>query len=87
MRPLCTVVLIGLAAGCGGASAAPAKEFNGEQAYQYVARQVAFGPRIPGTPGHAAEARWLDSLARATADTVVLQQWWHHTAARRLASR
>ncbi len=74
-----TVIVIGVAAGCGGVSAAPAKEFNGQQAYQYAATQVAFGPRIPGTPGHAAEERWLDSLARARADTVVLQQWWHHT--------
>ncbi len=78
MRPVYFILMMGLTVGCGGASAAPVKEFNGQQAYQYAATQLAFGPRIPGTPGHAAEARWLDSLARARADTVVLQQWWHH---------
>jgi hypothetical protein len=41
--------------------------FDGEAAYQLVTQQVDFGPRIPGTPGHAAQAAWmtahLDSLA------------------------
>lgn len=33
--------------------------FNSDSAYQFVADQVAFGPRVPGTPAHAACAVWL----------------------------
>jgi hypothetical protein len=46
-----------------------------------VETQVAFGPRIPGTPGHAAEAAWLDSLLQPMADTLLVQRWTHVTAA------
>ncbi|MDR2120428.1 MAG: M28 family peptidase [Tannerella sp.] len=34
-------------------------EFNRDSAYAYVARQVAFGPRVPNTPAHKACALWL----------------------------
>jgi Zn-dependent M28 family amino/carboxypeptidase len=36
--------------------------FDGEAALALVREQVAFGPRIPGTPGHAAQRSWM--LAR-----------------------
>ena len=75
------ITLTTLAAACGaGQGPVPAREFNGKQALDYVSRQVAFGPRVPGTPGHAAMAAWLDSMARARADSVTLQRWWHRTA-------
>jgi hypothetical protein len=69
-----------LLAACGASGPPPVREFDGKQALQYVVQQVAFGPRVPGQPGHAAMARWLDSMARARADSVTLQKWWHHTA-------
>ncbi len=65
--------------GCAGGQAAPPKEFNGQQALGYVSAQLAFGPRIPNTPPHEAMLRWLDSMSRARADTVVLQRWKHRT--------
>lgn len=41
--------------------------FDGEVAMELVQRQVAFGPRVPGTDGHARQLAWmlarLDSLA------------------------
>jgi len=41
--------------------------FDGDRAFTSVERQVAFGPRVPGTDGHAAQLAWmlntLDSLA------------------------
>lgn len=48
--------------------------FDGEAAMELVRRQVAFGPRVPGTPGHDAQRAWmlarLDSVgAPATVDT------------------
>ncbi|HEY4102200.1 MAG TPA: M28 family peptidase [Gemmatimonadales bacterium] len=65
--------------GC-GAGSPPAKEFNGKAALEYLTTQVAFGPRIPGKPGHAAMLTWLDSMARVRAESVTVQRWWHHTA-------
>lgn len=73
--------LLLLASACGGTAPPPAREFDGLRAMSRVSEQMAFGPRIPGTPAHAAMAAWLDSLARAAADTVVVQRWNHITTA------
>ncbi len=49
----------------------PAPLFDADSAYGFVARQVAFGPRVPGTPAHKACADWLvATLKRFGADTV-----------------
>jgi glutaminyl-peptide cyclotransferase len=53
--------------------------FDGERALGYVREQLAFGPRVPGTAGHRAAGDWLERLARARADTVIVQQWTHTT--------
>jgi len=50
--------------------------FDGSAAMELVRRQVDFGPRVPGTDGHAAQLAWmlarLDSLAPiVVADTFV----------------
>ncbi|HTS89792.1 MAG TPA: M28 family peptidase [Gemmatimonadales bacterium] len=58
----------------------PPREFDGQQAFGYLQQEVAFGYRIPGTPGHAREAAWLDSLLRLRADSLVVQSWKHVTA-------
>ncbi len=56
------------------------RTFDGEAALGYARAQMEFGPRIPGTEGHARMALWLDSLLRARADTVIVQAWDHVTA-------
>jgi len=66
-----------LLAACGDRG--PTRPFDGAAAMRAVETQVAFGPRVPGTPGHAAEAAWLDSLLRPLADTLVVQAWTHVT--------
>ena len=33
--------------------------FNADSAYAFVAKQVAFGPRVPGSKGHAACGDWM----------------------------
>lgn len=68
-----------LAAAC-GETAAPSRAFDAEAALGYAARQVEFGPRVPGTDGHRQMAAWLDSLLRTRADTVVAQRWEHVSA-------
>jgi Zn-dependent M28 family amino/carboxypeptidase len=39
----------------------PVPRFNADSAYSYIQKQVDFGPRIPGTPEHAACAVWMES--------------------------
>jgi hypothetical protein len=52
-------------------------EFNGRTALTYIERQMSFGPRIPGKPGHQQEADWLLAELRARADTVIVQDITH----------
>lgn len=51
-----------------------APEFNADSAYAYVQKQVDFGPRVPGTPGHAACRDWLVSTLEGFADRVLKQE-------------
>jgi glutaminyl-peptide cyclotransferase len=48
--------------------------FNADTAYDYVAKQVAFGPRVPGTKQHRDCAAWLESVLKANCDTVYRQE-------------
>jgi hypothetical protein len=84
------LLAVGALAACGGsepadsAEARPlplaAREFNGEAAMGYVRRQMAFGPRVPGTAAHRAAGDWLVAELRQRADTVIVQAWTHTTA-------
>lgn len=48
--------------------------FDADSAYSYVARQTAFGPRVPNTTAHDECGRWLAAeLRRHGADTVITQ--------------
>jgi glutaminyl-peptide cyclotransferase len=55
--------------------------FDGASAFQLLERQVAFGPRVPGSPGHAAQLQWMREHLREHADTVIEQPFTHTTAA------
>jgi hypothetical protein len=59
----------------GGSGAKGNREFNGQTAFKYVEQQMAFGPRIPNTPGHEKTGDWLLSTLRARADTVGVQDF------------
>lgn len=74
-RPLGLLVLLLLAVGCDRQPKAPPREFDGAAAMRNVVTQVGFGPRVPGMPGHATMATWLDSAAHATGDSVFIQDW------------
>ena len=48
--------------------------FNADSAYQYIADQVAFGARVPGTPAHDATRDYIISRLRPLADTLIVQK-------------
>ncbi|MBL8011987.1 MAG: M28 family peptidase [Flavobacteriales bacterium] len=52
----------------------PAPPFDADSAYAFVAKQVAFGPRVPGTPSHAACADWIVARLKASGATVTEQR-------------
>jgi hypothetical protein len=45
--------------------------FDGARALELVRHQVAFGPRVPGLPGHAEQLAWMRDTLGALADDVV----------------
>lgn len=47
--------------------------FSADSAFSFVAAQVAFGPRVPGTDSHIACANWLTEKMMVYADTVIRQ--------------
>lgn len=51
----------------------PVPLFNGDSAYAFVAKQVAFGPRVPGTPQHRACGDWLVAKLKSYGATVIEQ--------------
>lgn len=51
--------------------------FSADSAFELVKRQVGFGPRAPGLPGHAEQLGWMTELLRQRADTVILQSFTH----------
>ena len=53
--------------------------FNADTAHSYIVKQVAFGPRVPNTPGHAAQLAWMTEFLKARADTVVVSRFTHRT--------
>lgn len=79
MRPLLSLVSV-LAACQPAVSYEYQREFDGQAALGYVARQMEFGHRIPGTEPHAAMATWLEEHLRGVADEVVVQRWTHTAA-------
>jgi hypothetical protein len=50
-------------------------EFDAASAYGFVKKQVEFGPRVPGTPAHAACADWLVKTLRQWTPDVVVQEF------------
>ncbi len=51
--------------------------FDGNAALELVRTQVDFGPRVPGTEGHAAQLAWMLELLREHADTVFTDAFTH----------
>ncbi len=47
--------------------------FDADSAYAYVAKQVAFGPRLPGSSAQTKCAAWMESMLKKVCDTVYKQ--------------
>ncbi len=61
----------------GGQSARTSNEFNADSAMSYIRQQLAFGPRVPGTPQAVKTGDWIVAHLHKTADTVLEQRWTH----------
>ena len=55
--------------------------FDGEAALALVREQVAFGPRVPGSEGHARQLAWMVSRLDTLAAEVAVDTFTHRTAA------
>ena len=56
------------------ATAAPAVNFSGDNAYKLVKTQCDFGPRVPGTPAHSKCAEWLEQQLQQSCDSTIVQE-------------
>ena len=50
-------------------------EFNADSAYQYVYKQVEFGPRVPDTKEHSLCSQYLYNKLKSYADTALIQSF------------
>jgi Zn-dependent M28 family amino/carboxypeptidase len=50
-------------------------DFNADSAYNYVAKQLSFGPRVPGSEAHKACALWMEKTLREFTDEVKIQNF------------
>lgn len=73
------VWLLGLTA-CGSHERPHHEEFDSARAFGYLEAQLKFGPRIPNTPAHDSCGDWILAHLRATADTVIVQEFTVVTA-------
>lgn len=91
MRALFTIALVA-ALGCSqdganrdaaaATTAQPAPQvampdFNADSAHSLLRRQVAFGPRVPGTKPHADQLAWMREYLKARADSITIQPIAH----------
>ena len=61
----------------GSGTVKPKTAFDANAAMRYTAAQVAFGPRVPGTPGATKAGDWIVAQMKLRADTVIEQKWTH----------
>ena len=74
------VIATPLTLGCDAAFSQRARtDFDAKAALRYAQAQVAFGPRVPGTPAAKKAGDWIIDQMRQRADTVIVQSWTHIT--------
>jgi hypothetical protein len=82
MRPflIALAVSIPLGTACDALPQRAKTPFKAADALAYTRAQVAFGPRVPGTPAAREAGDWIIDEMRKRADTVIVQEWKHVTA-------
>ncbi|MDT8393020.1 MAG: M28 family peptidase [Bacteroidales bacterium] len=50
-------------------------DFNADSAYAFIARQLSFGPRVPGSDAHSECALWLENKMKTYTNTVEVQSF------------
>lgn len=67
----------------------PANPFNGERAYQDIAAQLAFGPRVPGSTAHAQVISYIQQELEKAGWNVQIQatEWLGFTVQNIIATR
>lgn len=61
------------------AVASKAPKLSADSAFALLKAQVAFGPRVPGTEGHARQLQWMVQYLGSRADTLVQQSFTYTT--------
>lgn len=79
MFTLCGAIGLALVGACDKLPSRPKTAFNADSAFSYTRQQVAFGPRVPRTPGAEKAGDWIVLMMKARADTVIEQRWKHKT--------
>jgi len=51
--------------------------FDGQGAFALIQTQLAFGPRVPGTPGHEAQSAWMIARMDSLAGEIVVDSFTH----------
>ncbi|MBK9291917.1 MAG: M28 family peptidase [Bacteroidetes bacterium] len=88
-RPALTILIVVFFAACNGITRKPATSeaqkkttrqpeiplFSADSAYHFVAEQLAFGPRVPGSKAHREAAEWLFKQLQQRADTALIQEF------------
>ena len=77
---LSAVVAVSTLSACDRFSSRAKTAFVGDSAMSYTRQQLAFGPRVPGTPQAQRAGDWIVAMMRQRADTVIEQRWTHTTA-------
>jgi hypothetical protein len=73
------LLILGAAALLAGCSRPPAEDlvFDGQRAYQFVAEQLSFGARHPGSPGHWQVGDWILQRLQAEGWETSIQPFSH----------
>lgn len=80
MKALETIAILFFCVACRGEKSAGSTGFNGAAAYQYAGAQVAFGPRVPGTPAAKAAGDWIIAQMKDRGAQVMVQSFDYKTA-------
>jgi glutaminyl-peptide cyclotransferase len=77
---LLVIATLSTLSACDRLPSRPKTAFVADSAMSYARQQLAFGPRVPGTPQAQRAGDWIVSTMKARADTVIEQRWTHRTA-------